>query len=231
MGETITGKALFDRCCAGRSAAMLRRRPAALSLSCIAAHQLALCNYVPFHRAIQFGALRATPQIKRAIECENFKKIAMRSRGWARTAIASFAEVIRSLHRSAGGISLTHVRQFWIDIPDEPMSEEAARRIRIINNQHQTLRAWRNLREMKRGISVRPVAGELRWNVPAFRKCCAGDFHLSVFDGRLRLALRLSGQSDDEHACEDAERLQSKFHSPGIIRCASTGRQILTFNS
>jgi hypothetical protein len=223
MGETITGKALFDRRCAGRSAAMLQRRPAALFLPCIAAHQLALCNYVPFHRAIQFGTLRVTPQIKHAIECEDFEKVAMRSGGRARTAIASFAEVIRSLHRSAGEISLTHVRQFRIDIPDEPMGEESARRIRIIDNQHQTLRAWRNFCETKRGMSVRPVAGELRWNVPAFRKCCARDFHFGVFDGRLRLALRISGQSDDEHACEKADRLRSKFHSPGIISLRGDG--------
>src|SRR4030095_12662301 len=98
MGETITGKALFDWCCAGRSAAMLRRRPAALFLPGIAAHQLPLRDDVTAHFLVELVAFRPSLKIQRLIERVNLEIVTMRPRGWFRPAITQSRISVCSLH-------------------------------------------------------------------------------------------------------------------------------------
>src|SRR6266702_7612328 len=104
---------------------------------------------MPLHRCIQLTPLRAGWQIQLAIERENLEVIAMRARGWARSSVTGFAEVICSLN-TFGRASFRDRASLGRDVPDYPMCKESVRCIRVIYNQGQAFRARRNLRNLQR---------------------------------------------------------------------------------
>jgi len=109
-----------------------------------------------FHRCLQLAPLRAERQIQLSVEGENPEVITVRARRWTRSAVARLAEVVCSLHsfwRAAfrDGAGLRR------DVPNRPMREQSARRVRIINDQDNAFRFGRNIRDLQRGTSVRAV--------------------------------------------------------------------------
>src|SRR5437870_2107498 len=111
-------------------------------LPCVATHQFALCNHMTFHRRVQLAPLRAGRQTQLPIQCENLEVITMRTRGWTRSAIARFPEVVCSLDsfwRASFG-NRTDLRR---NVPNRPMCEQSARRIGIIDDQDEAFRFGR----------------------------------------------------------------------------------------
>src|SRR4029450_7209133 len=131
---------------------------------------------MPFHRCIQLTSLRTRGQVQLAIERKNLEVIAMRARRWTRSSITGFAEVTCSLH-AFGRASLRDRIGLGRDVPDYPMRKQSARRIRVMYNQGQGLRAGRNLRNPQRRTAVAAVTREFRRNVTPLLKSRTRDLH------------------------------------------------------
>ena len=63
----------------------------------------------------------------------------MGSGGRTWTTVIAFPEIVRALDASGRRAVLADIGRFRIDVPDDPMREQAARRIRIIHNQDERL--------------------------------------------------------------------------------------------
>src|SRR4030095_5901090 len=132
---------------------------------------------MPFHGCIQLTPFRAGGQIQLAIERENLEVIAMRARGWTRSTVTGFTEVICSVD-AFWCASLCDRVGLRRDVPSHPMRKESARRIRVIYDQGQTLRASRHLGNLQRRAGVAAVTCELWWDILTLLKCRSGDLHL-----------------------------------------------------
>src|ERR1700730_931436 len=97
-----------------------------------------------FHCRIQLTPLRTRGQGQLAIERKNPKVIAMCAKGWTRSAVTGFTEVICSVD-AFGRASLRDRVGLRRDIPNHPMRKESARGIGVIYNQAEAFRARRNL--------------------------------------------------------------------------------------
>ena len=64
----------------------------------------------------------------------------MRPGGRTGTTVIAFAEIVRALDPAGRRSVLGDIGRFRIDVPDDPMREQAARGIRIIHNQDERLR-------------------------------------------------------------------------------------------
>ena len=117
-----------------------KRRGRAPLFMCVARHQIALCERVTMHRRIQFGAACARFQIQLRIKRENLEKIVMSPGGRTWTTIIAFPEIVRALNAAGWRAVLADIARSRIDVPDNPMREQTARRIRIIDDQDKRLR-------------------------------------------------------------------------------------------
>src|SRR4029077_10055735 len=136
-----------------------RKPPLRLFFSCVASDELALCDDVTFHRGIHLAPLCTRPQIQFAIESENLERIAMCAWRRTRTLVTLFAEIVCALH-AFWCTAFHNCIGLWRDVPDQPMSKQSARRIRIIGNQDETFRFGRNTGYLQRRAGVRPVTCE-----------------------------------------------------------------------
>src|SRR6266487_382571 len=92
------------------------------------------------HGSIEFRAVRTGLQVKFSIEREDFEKIAMRSGRRTGPSVIALTKIARALDRASGRTVLGHLCRFRIDVPDDPMREQTARCIGIIDNQDQRFR-------------------------------------------------------------------------------------------
>ena len=127
------------------------------------------------HGRVEFGAARTGFQFQFSVEREDFEKIAMRSGGRTGTAVIAFTKIIDALDSGSGRTVLGHSCHFRIDVPDEPVRKQTARRIRIIDNQDQRFRFIRDATDLQFRTDVRSVTGEFRGNIAASLKGGAGD--------------------------------------------------------
>jgi hypothetical protein len=127
------------------------------------------------HGGIEFGAARTGFQFQFGVECEDFEKIAMRSGGRTGAAVIAFTKIICALDPAGGHTVLGDLSRFRIDVPDDPMRKQTARRIRIIDNQDQRFRLIRDATDLQFRTYVRSVTGELRGNIASGLKRLAGD--------------------------------------------------------
>src|SRR4029077_10317943 len=127
------------------------------------------------HGGIEFGAARTGFQFQLSVEREDFEKIAMRSRRRTGAAVIAFPEIIGALDSGSGRTVLGDSCRFWIDVPDDPVRKQSARRIRIINNQDQRFRFIRDATDLEFRTDVRSVTGEFRGNIAASLKGGASD--------------------------------------------------------
>jgi len=127
------------------------------------------------HRGIEFGAARTGFQFQFSVEREDFEKIAMRSGGRTGAAVIAFTKIIGALAPGDGRVVLSDSCRFRIDVPDDPVRKQTARRIRIIDNQDQRFRFIREATDLQFGTDVRSVTGEFRGNIAASLKGRTGD--------------------------------------------------------
>jgi len=127
------------------------------------------------HGGVEFGAARIGFQFQFSVEREDFEKIAMRPRGRTGSAVIAFTEIICALDPGSGRTVLGDSCRFWIDVPDDPVRKQTARRIRIIDNQDQRFRFIRDATDLQCRTDVRSVTGEFRGNIAASLKGGAGD--------------------------------------------------------
>ena len=86
------------------------------------------------HGGIEFGPTGTGFQFQFSVEREDFEKIAMRSGGRTGTAVIAFTKIIDALDSGSGRTVLGHSCRFRIDVPDDPVRKQTARRIRIIDD-------------------------------------------------------------------------------------------------
>src|SRR5437660_12069742 len=141
----------------------------------IASHQFALRQNMTAHGGVEFGAARTGFQFQFNVERDDFEKIAMRSGGRTWSAVIAFTKIICALDSGSGGTVLGHSCRFWIDVPDDPVRKQTARRIRIIDNQDQRFRFIRDATDLQFRTDVRSVTGEFRGNIAASLKGGTGD--------------------------------------------------------
>ena len=127
------------------------------------------------HGGVEFGAARIGFQFQFSVEREDFEKIAMRPRGRTGSAVIAFTEIICALDPGSGRTVLGDPCRFWIDVPDDPVRKQTARRIRIIDKQDQRFRFIRDATDLQCRTDVRSVTGEFRGNIAASLKGGAGD--------------------------------------------------------
>src|SRR5207244_6150272 len=116
------------------------------------------------------------------------------------SAVIAFTEIICALDPGSGRTVLGDSCRFWIDVPDDPVRKQTARRIRIIDNQDQRFRFIRDATDLQCRTDVRSVTGEFRGNIAASLKGGAGDR-----DRRSGIHIK---NSDKNH-----ERERYRFHS------------------
>ena len=127
------------------------------------------------HGGIEFGAARTGFQFQFSVEREDFEKIAMRPRGRTGAAVIPFIKIICALNSDSGRTVLGDSCRFRIDVPDDPVRKQTARRIRIIDNQDQRFRFIRDATDLQFRTDVRSVTGEFGRNIAASLKGGAGD--------------------------------------------------------
>jgi len=153
------------------------------------------------HGGVEFGAARTGFQFQFSVEREDFEKIAMRPRGRTGAAVIPFPEIICALDCGSGRAILGDPCRFRIDVPDDPVRKQTARRIRIIDNQDQRFRFIQDATDLQFGTDVRSVTGEFGGNIAASLKGGAGDR-----DGRSGIHIKNSDKN--------REREPYRFH-PG----------------
>src|SRR5437879_3550494 len=99
----------------------------------------------------------------------------MRSEGRTGTAIIAFTKIICPLDSASGRTVLGDLCRFRIDVPDDPMRKQTARRIRIIDNQDERFRFVRDATDLQFRTYVRSVTGEFRGNIGSGLKGRAAD--------------------------------------------------------
>src|SRR2546430_1836369 len=127
------------------------------------------------HGGVEFGAAGTGFQFQFNVERDDFEKIAMRSGGRTWSAVIAFTKIICALDSGSGRTVLGHSCRFWIDVPDDPVRKQTARRIRIIDNQDQRFRFIRDATDLQFRTDVRSVTGEFRGNIAASLKGGNGD--------------------------------------------------------
>jgi hypothetical protein len=127
------------------------------------------------HSGIEFGAARTGFQLQFSVEREDFEKIAMRSGGRTWSAVIAFTKIICALDPGRGRAALGDSCCFRIDVPDDPVRKQTARRIRIIDNQDQRFRFIRDATDLEFRTDVRSGTGEFRGNIAAGLKGRTGD--------------------------------------------------------
>src|SRR5436305_3144027 len=125
--------------------------------------------------SIEFGARRTGFQFQLEVEREDFEKIAMSSGRWTGATVIAFTKIICALHPASGRTVLGDSCRFRIDVPDDPMRKQTARRIRIINNQNQRLCVVRNGTNLQFRAYVRSVTGKFSRNIASGLKGRAAD--------------------------------------------------------
>src|SRR5438477_4563240 len=166
----------------------------------IARHQFALRQNMTAHGGVEFGAAGTGFQFQFNVERDDFEKIAMRSGGRTWSAVIAFTKIICALDSGSGRTVLGHSCRFWIDVPDDPVRKQTARRIRIIDNQDQRFRFIRDAADLQFRTDARSVTGEFRRNIAASLKGGAGDR-----DRRSSIHIRNSDKN--------REREPYRFHS------------------
>src|SRR6266480_433949 len=126
----------------------------------IATHQFALCDDVAAHGRVHLAALRARLKIERLIDREDLKVIAVRSGRRLRSVVTAARKIICSLQCASRHAVLRNISRFRIDIPNQPVREQADRRVRIVYYQHQTLCFSRRALDSQFRINVLPVLAE-----------------------------------------------------------------------
>ena len=99
----------------------------------------------------------------------------MRSGRRTGAAVIAFTEIVRALDCGSRRTLLGDSCRFWIDVPDDPMRKQTARRIGIIDNQDERFRFVRDATDLQFRTYVRSVTGEFRGNIAASLKGGAGD--------------------------------------------------------
>src|SRR5437762_4878517 len=127
------------------------------------------------HGGVEFGAAGTGFQFQFNVERDDFEKIAMRSGGRTWSAVIAFTKIICALDSGSGRTVLGDSCRFWIDVPDDPVRKQTARRIRIIDNQDQRFRFIRDATDLQFRTDVRSVTSEFRGNIAASLKGGAGD--------------------------------------------------------
>jgi hypothetical protein len=127
------------------------------------------------HGRVELGTARTGFQFQFSVEREDFEKIAMRSGGRTRSAVIAFTKIICAQDPGGRRTVLGDSCRFRIDVPDDPMGKQTARRIRIIHNQDQRFRFIRDATDLQFRTYVRSVTGEFRGNIASRLKGGAGD--------------------------------------------------------
>src|SRR4030095_14680045 len=117
------------------------------------------------HGSIEFRAARAWLQVQFSVEREHFEKIAMRSGRRTGTTVIALTKIARALDRACARTVLAHLFRFRIDVPDDPMREQTARGIGIIDNQDQRFRFVRDATNLQFRTYVCSVTGKFGWNI------------------------------------------------------------------
>src|SRR5438093_2626282 len=114
---------------------------------------------MPFDRVLQVGLSGARAEVKLAVERVQAEDVAMApvSRWGARATVAARSEVISSL--PGRRLSLSQSARAWGEAPGDPVREDAARRVRIVDEQRERSRLVWGVRPAKRRREVLTVAG------------------------------------------------------------------------
>src|SRR5438477_13009882 len=158
------------------------------------------------HGSIEFRAARTEFQVQFSIEREDFEKIAMRSGSRTGPTVIALTKIARALDRTGGGTVLGHLCRFRIDVPDDPMREQTARCIGIIDNQDQRFRFVRDAVNLQFRTYVPSVTGKFGRNIAAGWKSRAGDR-----DRRSSIHIK-------SHSKENRESEPYRFHSSNFGR-------------
>src|SRR5262245_21872652 len=111
--------------------------------------------------AFKGGTLGAGLEIEFPIEREDAKVITMRARRRTWAVVTDLAEVISPLGSTGWHTLRANLRRVRIDVPNQPMTKQSARRVRIVYDQNKALRfPWYTLKSERR-IEVRTFASEL----------------------------------------------------------------------
>src|SRR5467141_4088023 len=110
-----------------------------------------------FHRSIQLPSSCTGWQIQLSIQGENLEVVAVHARGWTRSAVARFAEVVCAVY-SFRRASFRNSDRLRRDVPSHPMREQSARRIWIIDDQHESFCFGKNARNLQSRTGVCAVA-------------------------------------------------------------------------
>src|SRR5438128_10373580 len=89
----------------------------------------------------------------------------MRSGGRTGAAVIALTKIVFALDRASRRTVLGDSCRFRIDVPDDPMRKQTARRIRIIDNQDKRLRVVRNATNLQFRAYVRSVTGKFGRNI------------------------------------------------------------------
>src|SRR4029077_8668553 len=152
------------------------------------------------HGGVEFGAARTGFQFQFSVEREDFEKIAMHSRGRTWSAVIAFTKITCALDPGGRRAVLGDSCCFRIDVPDDPVRKQTARRIRIIDNQDHRFRFIRDATDLQFRTDVRSATGEFRGNIAASLKGGAGDR-----DRRSAIHIKNSDKNREREPC--------RFHS------------------
>jgi len=164
------------------------------------------------HGGVEFGAARTGFQFQFSVEREDFEKIAMRPRGRTGATVIAFTKIICALDPGSGRTVLGDSCRFRIDVPDDPMRKQTARRIRIIDNQDQRFRFIRDATDLQFRTDVCSVAGKFGRNIASGLKGRAGDRN------------RRSSIHIKSHSKENRESEPYRFHSCNLGRMSTRSR-------
>src|SRR2546430_15763518 len=131
-----------------------------------------------FHCRIELFALRTWVKIERLVEREDSEVITMRARRRLWTIVSGARKIVRSLDGPTRDTVFRDLRCLGIDVPNQPVSEQTNWRVRIVDDEHETVRFGRRAGNGQRRVRVSAIAAEFRRNLAAFLKCRARDFHI-----------------------------------------------------
>src|SRR5258708_5825011 len=132
----------------------------------------------------------------------------MLAAGWAGAAIAWLPEIVRSLE------AVQHRLRIGRNVPDQPVSEETARGVGIVEHDRQRLGIRRRAVEPERRRRVLPVAGVLARDRIAVVERGALDLHR-------RLATASSQQNEQQHDSPHAIKLLQSIPMPTFFEMLS----------
>src|SRR5260370_30331121 len=106
------------------------------------------------------------------------------ARGWLVPAITKVGIIVCALDCAFWRAFLGNLSCFGVDVPNQPMREQTNGRVRVIDDQDETLGILGCSLDAKRWINVPALAAEFRWDVATFLKSRTCDLHFSSSRGK-----------------------------------------------